>query len=358
MRITKIVLFCAITVFMVLGSLGPFKSHDDLETISPGPGVTQVKKLSDYFPELRGTPGDTDIYVLEGKESGGCVLIVGGTHPNEPAGYCTARIIVENFYVEKGKVIVIPRANISAFSHTQPLEATPGKIHFSWNNKEMIITIGSRLTNPIHQWPDPRLYKTTGGQILSGSERRNLNRAYPGNPRGTMTEKIAYAIMQVIRIEKPQISIDLHEAAPEYTTVNAIVAHDRALDIAVEAAMMLEMDGIDISVERSPREFHGLSHREWGDNSETLAFLLEVANPSQGRLRGKTNERLVITGFDEYYLKAAKAGRLNVPYDEKGLPLNLRIKRHLKTILMIIDTFNTYNHENSIVLTDPSGASF
>ncbi len=143
------------------------------EAINPGPGVTQVRKLSDYFPKLYGTKGDTDVFILQGKEPGGCVLIVGGTHPNEPAGYTTARIIVENFVVEKGKVVVIPRANMSGFSHTQPLEATPAKANFSWNGKPMVIDVGSRLTNPVDQWPDQRLYKTAGNQILSGSEQRN-----------------------------------------------------------------------------------------------------------------------------------------------------------------------------------------
>ncbi|HOJ89111.1 MAG TPA: succinylglutamate desuccinylase/aspartoacylase family protein [Pseudothermotoga sp.] len=352
MRFLQIGLFFGLSVFFILSSFGVFMDQRNHEAINPGPGVTQIRKLSDYFPKLYGTKGDTDVFILQGKEPGGCVLIVGGTHPNEPAGYTTARIIVENFVVEKGKVVVIPRANISGFSHTQPLEATPAKVNFSWNGKLMVIDVGSRLTNPVDQWPDQRLYKTAGNQILSGSEQRNLNRAYPGNPNGTLTEQVAYGIMQVILTESPQISIDLHEAAPEYTTVNAIVAHDRAVDIAVEAAMILELDGIEISVERSPKDFRGLSHREWGDNSQTLAFLLEVANPSQGRLRGKTDEKLVLTGLDKYYLKAAKAGRLNVPYDENGLPLSLRVWRHLKTIQTIIETFNGYYPEQSVILNE------
>lgn len=353
MKIAKILFFFAMTVFLVFGPLKSFRSQNVLETIDPGPGVTKVKNLSDYFPQLLGTPGDTTVYILDGDEPGGCILIVGGSHPNEPAGYVTARIIVENFFVKRGRVIVIPRANESGFSHTQPLEATPKRIRFSWSGKDMVVTVGSRLTNPIHQWPDPRIFRGNKGQILSGSERRNLNRVYPGNPNGLLTEKVAYAIMQVIHTEKPDISIDLHEAAPEYTTVNAIVAHDRAVDIAVEVAMILELEGIDISVERSPKTFYGLSHREWGDNSNTLAFLLETANPSQGRLRGKTDEKLVVTGMDKYYLKAAKVGRLNVPYDEKGLPLKLRVWRHLKTILNIIETYNTYHPENPITLIGP-----
>ncbi|MBC7123574.1 MAG: hypothetical protein H5T94_10150 [Pseudothermotoga sp.] len=70
-------------------------------------------------------------------------------------------------------------------------------------------------------------------------------------------------------------------------------------------------------------------------------------------MRGRTNEKLVITGLDKYYLRAAKAGRLNVPYDENGLPLTLRVWRHLRTIMTIIDTFNLYSEENSIVMEGP-----
>ena len=39
----------------------------------------------------------------------------------------------------------------------------------------------------------------SSGQKLSGSETRNLNRAYPGRPDGTFTEKVAYAITSLIR---------------------------------------------------------------------------------------------------------------------------------------------------------------
>ncbi len=349
MKLVKIILFIGFTFFFVITSAPKFLSKRVLENIMPGPGVTEIKKLSDYFPELKGTPGDTEVFILEGKEPGGVAVILGGTHPNEPAGYTTARVIVENAVVTGGKLIVIPRANNSGFTHTQPLDPAPRNVHFKWKDKDMLISIGARLTNPVHQWPDPRIYRTIiGKQIVTGSESRNLNRTYPGNPDGNLTEKIAYSIIEVIKKEKSDISIDLHEASPEYTTVNAIVAHERSIDIAAEASIMLELDGIQITVERSPKAFRGLSHREWGDNTETLTFLLEVANPGQGRLRGKTDENLVLTGLDKYYLRAAKAGRLNVPYDEKGLSLEYRVYRHLSTILMIFDTYNSYKPEKMI----------
>ena len=50
------------------------------------------------------------------------------------------------------------------------------------------------------------------------------------------------------------------------------------------------MEDLDYSLEISPPSFRGLTHREWGDYSDTLAILMETANASQGRIRGKTDE--------------------------------------------------------------------
>jgi len=323
------------------------------ETIIPGPGVTRRGSLSDYLPALKGTSADTPVFYLEGKEPGGTVLLVGGAHPNEPAGFIAPLIVVERGVAQKGRVIVVPYANGSAISHTEPLEGSPAS--FSLKNKAgetRVFRVGSRLSNPLDQWPDPALYVNEKGQVLSGSEMRNLNRAFPGKANGSITEQIAYAIMEIIRREKADISIDFHEASPEYTTVNAIVAHEKSLELAAEVAMYLEFDDIPITLEQSPKNLNGLSHREWGDYSDTLPFLFEAANPFMGRLRGKTDETLIIEGKDPYYLAAAKAKRLNVPYDEKGLPLSYRVARHITAFRYVLDTYNTYYEEKAIIVTD------
>ena len=67
-----------------------------------GPGVTPVLRLSDFSPGLKGTPGDTNVFVLEGREPGGKALLMGDTHANEPAGMLAAVIFIENAVVEKG----------------------------------------------------------------------------------------------------------------------------------------------------------------------------------------------------------------------------------------------------------------
>ncbi len=52
----------------------------------------------------------------------------------------------------------------------------------------------------------------------------------------------------------------------------------------------MQMEGMQISLEVSPRNLRGLSHRELGDHTDTLAVLFESANASQGRLRGPMSE--------------------------------------------------------------------
>ena len=48
---------------------------NEKEPIVEGPGVTRVAKLSDYFADLKGTALDTNIYILEGEEDGGAVMV-------------------------------------------------------------------------------------------------------------------------------------------------------------------------------------------------------------------------------------------------------------------------------------------
>lgn len=306
------------------------------DVIIGGPGVTRIAQLSDYFPELKGEYCDTAIYFLESDEPGGTVFVLGGTHPNEPSSMLSAVLLIENAVVTRGRIIVIPQANLSGYSHNDPQEASPRKLHFKTASGVRVFRYGSRATNPIHQWPDPDIYINQFGQSLSGSETRNLNRGYPGDPKGNYTERICYGIMEVIRKEAADLSVDLHEASPEYPVINAIVAHERAIDLASIAVLDLQMEDLNYNLEISPPSFRGLTHREWGDYSDTMAILMETANASQGRIRGRTDEALALTGKDKMYVKAAELGRLYVPYDENGHPIEERVGRHLAALNVLI----------------------
>ena len=47
-----------------------------------------------------------------------------------------------------------------------------------------------------------------------------MNRAWPGRANGTLTEQTAYAFMELIKREKVDIEIDLHEAELQYPVIS------------------------------------------------------------------------------------------------------------------------------------------
>ena len=334
-----------------------FLSMQKKEAIFPSRGLTSRKMLSSYFPGLKKTWGDTDVYLYEGQEKGGNLLILGGAHANEPAGFITAVLLIENIQVSTGKIIIVPRANNSGFTHSQPQEGNPQRysLESPWGRRHF--RHGSRLTNPVHQWPDPSIYINPAGQKLSGADSRNLNRCYPGRKTGSLTEKIASGIMELIKKEKIDLALDLHEAAPEYPVINAIVFHENSADLAALALMELQIEGFEFRLEASPINLRGLSHREWGDHAQIMAILLESANASHGRLKGKTSPALIVEGKDKNYTKAAKLGRLFVPYGEDGIPLKLRVARHLAAVKSILSNLEELYPEKRIEIKNMPSSS-
>jgi len=322
------------------------------DPIFPGPGVTREGRLSDYDPGLARTAGDTPVYVLRGARAGGTMLVLGGTHGDEPAGYLAAVVLIERAQVESGTVVVVPRANASGFTHNVPQEGHPARFAVETPAGPRWFTFGARATNPVHQWPDPQVYTLAGsGQTLSGSETRNLNRAYPGRPDGSLTERIAHAIVSLIRRERVDLACDLHEASPEYPVVNTIVAHERATELAALVNVRLQAAGVEIGLEPSPPALHGLSHREWGDATDALAVLMETTNPAQGRLRGQTSAGQVVSGRDRFYTDAAARGRLSVPFPGAGWPLDVRVARHLAGVTAFAESLGEIPPGREIVLT-------
>lgn len=349
-KITASIFLCIALICAFISGKSYLAMHEE-EIIVEGLGVTEQKMLSDYFPKLKGTNGDTKVYVLHGKKPGGSMLVLGGTHPNEPSGFMSAVMLVENAELDAGTLYVIPRANNSAFTHNDPQEGSPQYFTIKTPHGDREFRYGSRATNPIDQWPDPDVYiHAASGQKLSGSETRNLNRGYPGRVDGTITEQVCYGITELIKKENIDIAIDLHEASPEYPVINAMVAHERAMGIASQAAINLQLEGIQISLEPSPTNLRGLTHREWGDYTDTIAILMETANAAQGRLRGRTDEDLVLTGKDKSYVKAAKLGRLFVPFDEDGHPLEERVGRHLTSINELAKAYSSQFDDRPIVI--------
>jgi len=344
-------IFLIISLAVCFISAQSFLKMRKLEVIYPGEGISRIQVLSDYFEDLKGTRGDTEVYFLESENPGGTILILGGTHSNEPGGFITAVCLIENINVTQGRVIIIPRANNSAFTHNDPQEANPQRFVIQTKKGERWFRFGSRSTNPIDQWPDPEVYlHYPSGQRLSGSETRNLNRSYPGRPDGSLTEKVAYAIMQLMKRENVNIGIDLHEASLEYPVINAIVAHPLVFELAAEAVMYLELEGLNYNLEPSPERFRGLSHREWGDHLGIAAILMESANTVQGRYHGRLTDDAVVSGKDKFYYEAAQHGLVEVEYPEVGIPMTVRVGRHLTAIKTLFQVWNEYHPDQAIVI--------
>ena len=116
-------IFLSLIVAFLAGK--EFLKMREPEPIVKGEGVTSMQKLSDYLPALKGTSGDSDVYIFQGKEEGGSVLVLGGTHGNEPSGYMTAILMIENLKVDKGTVYILPRTNGSGMTHNDPQEGSP-----------------------------------------------------------------------------------------------------------------------------------------------------------------------------------------------------------------------------------------
>lgn len=313
-----------------------------------GDQVTRVEKFSDYNPNLKGTIGDADIFVLEGtvSASGPSLLIIGGTHPNEPSGQLTSVLFLENLQVEVGTVYIITEANRSAFATTTPQEGSPMSYTIETPTGERTFKYGSRATSFVDQWPNPDIFvHPSSGQQLSNQDTRNLNRSYPGRIDGYYTERVAYAITELIRQNNITMTIDLHEASPEYMTNNAIVAHPGdAMMIASRAWFNLELMGIAIKVETSPANLRGLTHRELGLYTDTLAFLCETSNASQGRIHGVFTEDLIVTGEDKFYQKAEELGLL----EAHPTTLSERVARHTTTILQLVASYNSLKNPGDL----------
>ena len=348
-----------LTVAILLVALGitiwsgiHFKSFVNYETkfvfdeTLPG---HSIEKFSKYSPKLEGTAGDSNIYIIDSGVEGPSILIMGGTHPNEPSGQMAATLLLENINVTKGKVFIITEANKSAYTHSNPLEASSE--YYTIKNQygeDRVFKFGSRATNTNEQWPNPDIYvHATSGQKLSSTDTRNLNRAYPGSENGTYTERIAYAITECIKQNNITITIDLHEASPEYQTINAIICNSvymrndsstTALFIASRVQKKMGSTGVEIGVEASPSDLHGLTHRELGTYTNSLVFLCETSNASQGKIRGAFTSDLITSGNDKFYnylVKQDKENNTRVIYGEP-CDISIRVARHIYAIMTII----------------------
>ena len=348
----KFVVISLGVVLLATSGTSFYKSRRLKEPVVLGPGVTAVKPLSTWFDPLRGTANDCNIYFLDGQEPGATMLVLGGSHPEEPAGRLVAWILAENAVVRKGRLIVVLSTNRSATTVTRLGGAYPPDFSIATDFGSRTFRMGDRWTNPLDQWPDPEVYfHYPSGQQLAYVDIRNVNRVWPGRANGTLTEQTAYALMEMIKREKVDIELDLHEAELQYPVISTIVTHQRGQDMAALVSMTLTDSEFKIGTEFSPRTLHGLSHREIGDFSPALSLLAETPEPFLDATRGITSREQLLTGRDEFVVKAGQHGLLFEKIDEKGWPIAVRVGRHTSTLLQIAETWGEDHPDKLLVIS-------
>jgi hypothetical protein len=349
--IRKIIIAIAGMALLVASGFDFYQSRRLKEPVVAGDGVTKVVKLSTYFSGIEGTANDCNIYVLEGKEPGATLCVLGGTHPEEPAGRLAAWIFAENAVLQKGRLIVVLSASRSATTVTRVGGAYPPEFSIGTSWGEQRFRMGDRWSNPLDQWPDPEVYiHYPSGQYLAYVDIRNLNRCWPGRANGTLTERTTYAFMEMIRQEKVDLVIDLHEAELQYPVISTIVSHEKAQDLAAIVSMTLtDMEGFKMGMEFSPKNLHGLSHREIGDFSDAASMLFEAPEPFLDATRGKTNAEQLLTGKDDFVVRAGKAGLLFEKIDANGWPIDKRVGRHTSSVLQTMASWTEMHPEKPLV---------
>jgi len=228
-------------------------------SLLPDKSAFTIRKLSFYCPTLKNSPGDTEVYIMDSGKNGAKLLLAAGTHGNEIAGIRAAEYFIKNAVIETGSVFVIPHLNKSG------------------------VEAGSRLVNGKDQGlPDSEHYiPPKGFTRYEGIEQRNINRSYPGSDQGGLAQKIAFAVMHLLESENIDIAIDLHEAKPGSDLAWNIVSNPKNLNIAALAVLDLDKIGISMHLDSSPSHMDGLSHREWGNRTAAMSFLIETVNPAQ-----------------------------------------------------------------------------
>ena len=350
--IVKSILLLIIIALMTVAGVQLYKHRHFRMPVVAGPGVTKVSKLSDYTEGLKGTVADTNLFYLEGKEEGGKIFIIANTHSNEPAAILTALVFLENAVVDKGTLIIIPEFNNSAGRNTRPGDGYPlyYEIPTDWGSKKF--RMGNRDASPLDQWPDPDVYvHYPDKQLLSFLDVRNTNRTWPGRPDGPLMERVTYGAMQIMRSEKVDIAVDIHGAETMFPVTNCIVAPEKSIRIATMTSLTVKArEKFDNHVEPSPSGFRGLSHREIGDHSDTLPFLLEAPLPFLDQPTGPKTVGLLLDGKDPFLLSLSKKKKLFVPYDETGWPMEKRVGQHCSVILEIIRQFSRKFPDKAIKL--------
>ena len=78
--------------------------------------------------------------------------------------------------------------------------------------------------------------------------------------------------------------------------------------------------------------------------------LAEVAEPMLDRIRGITDEELLMSGRDRFVMKAGEHKLLYAPIDGKGWPIDKRVARHVATLTTLLQVHNMLHPDRAILI--------
>ena len=136
---------------------------------------------------MAGTPYQTAYFVKTGANPGPTIVVMGGLHGDETAGYLAARQL-KNWQIESGTLVVVPDANAPA------------------------IRANRRFVG------------------------RNMNALFPGKKDGDGNQQLAYALWQLIKSSKPDLLLTLHESRGFYAEDRARYGQTFTFDFPTYAA--------------------------------------------------------------------------------------------------------------------------
>ncbi|MDD4012076.1 MAG: succinylglutamate desuccinylase/aspartoacylase family protein [Sphaerochaetaceae bacterium] len=350
----KIIILAAALILAILAGVQFAGLRQGCDSFVPSMAC-KTRHLGDYEPSLRGTAGDAPLYIFDSGTEGGTLFVMGGTHPNESAAILSTYVLMENLALEKGRVIVLPIASISASTAGLSGFGYPSyySLETAWGTKTY--KVGSRLASPLDQWPDPVIFmQYPSGIGLCYEDARNLNRNYPGRSDGSLTERVGKAIMAILDEEEVDYAFDLHEASITYPTNHAIITDEESSDLAFMASMMLDSQGIGLGVEISSDSLRGFSHQEWGRIGQVHGFLVEVPTAFIDRITGPMTEALIVQGKDEFLARMSSLGFSTYDYTDEGLDISSRCAMHLSAIASILEAGALMYPESGIIASWPA----
>jgi len=169
-RLSAIVYLLALAIFLLtitgeISNTSPrFRQGHEGNNVGTATEITAVRNER-VLRET--TEWETLLYKISSPNEGPTVMVIGGIHGNEPAGF-KAVSEMTSWAVDRGTLLLLPRAN------------------------------------------EPAIAERTRSAPQDGLD---LNRSFPGNANGVGTEVMASVIFSVIQEFEPDWVIDLHEAS-------------------------------------------------------------------------------------------------------------------------------------------------